>query len=1045
MYKRLTLIAAILFTFELYASDSVEVIVEFFDAPRVRTRGERFAATAEAAREERFSELRRDARGATVKGELRNLVSGAVLDVPRSDLARLAALPYVKSVRIARKLSVPTPVAAAVTPEAEPRMPHVVEIGADKLWARGARGQGVVVAVIDTGIDYRRPELGGCLGPGCRVIGGWNFARNNADPDEGSYHGTPVASIIGGNSAEYVGVAPEVKFLGYAIDSDAGILAAMERAVDPNGDGDLSDRADVMNLSIGTGGEVTERPLGSPSDLWAQAADNATAAGVVVVAATGNLGEGHAISNPAMARTAIAVGLADRSQTAVAGLTSRGPNPGDLTIKPDVTAPGDGAWALVRGGIGQFGGTSGATPHAAGAAALLLSLHPDWTPARVKQALMNTAQPFASDDVLSQGAGMIRVDRAADAAVSVAEPSISLGLYPLPQATWTQTRTLRVTNHGSENATFDVTATEVAGATVTVTPSTVTIPAGGHADLTVRFDITAAATPAPLTFGVGGYVRLSNSNRTLHVPWAVVKAARATIVSDAQLWTTNWLDASGAPMPAWILDPNHNEILVAPGEYDLFAWGEDAASGVARLVWRTKQRIDGDMLINLSTDTARKVTLDARDESGQRPDGASTGGWLDLGGESEPFRLPRFGARTIYVDPLPARARALFVESWYRRDGHELYVVPHAAIGEGTGNVTLAGGGAELVSATGRVYTLPAKRVRAVSLTVVSVPAGVPETVVNQTLQVAQAVERVDDEPFDFTLRMGPDKEPDFGTIVNVDLNRDGPEVLQGTMRVVGGRMVAGNGSSAQYAGSHFVFGRGVAFPLMRFDVQPALSKLLAEATSRGAASELRAFETLTRTTFAPDGSVASDGILAATTTVPGTWRFEVVTSGILTPAVPRRSKATFTLDPARADFVPPLLTSLRVVDELVRLTPGLVRNGGGALVFSAADYAYTFGPTAYRPVRAEATTVEYRPHGTSQWIPLTATQVHEDQDLNGRLGDGIVWRADLSSITRIAAPNQHVDLRIAIADVAGNTATYELERAFSIGPELLPRRRSVR
>jgi subtilisin family serine protease len=1038
-----TFLAAVFTSLQLYASDSVEVMVEFHDEPRVVTaaRDQRFAVAAEAARGETFAQLKRDARGAVITRELRNLITGAVMTVPREQLAELGKLPYVKSVRVARRIVFEPQTSAVATPNAV-LMPHVPEIGADKVWAMGGRGQGVVVAVIDTGIDYTRPELGGCLGPNCRVIGGWNFARNNADPAEGSYHGTPVASIIGGNSAEYVGVAPEVKFLGYAIDSDAGILAAMERAVDPNGDGNFDDRADVMNLSVGTGGEVTDRPIGSPSDLWAMAADNATLAGVVVVAATGNLGEGHAISNPAMAKTAIAVGLADRTQAGVAGLTSRGPNPEDMTIKPDVIAPGDGAWALDRGGFSQFGGTSAATPHAAGAAALLLSLHPDWTPARVKQALMNTAEPFANDDVLSQGAGMIRVDRAAVSEVVAETPSISLGLYPLPQASWTQTRTVRVTNTGSTAATFDVTAANVAGATVTV-PSTLSVPSGGHADLTVRIDLTSAATPAPLTFGVGNYIRLASAQHgTIHIPWAAVKAARATVVSDAALWTMYFYDSTGVPLPAWTLTPNRSEILFAPGEYDLFAWGEDTQAGIARLVWRPKQRLETDTTITLSTTTARKVTIEARDEFGQTPASSSTGGWLMLGNDREPFRLPRFSARTIYIDPLPAGAQAVFTQSWYDAAARKLYVIPHDAIGSGTGNVTLAGGGAELERATTRAYVLPAQRLKGVSLEVRSVPPGVVETLLSHTLQIVSVFERLspEEEVFEFEVLIGPEKQAPFTTIVNVDVGRDGHNVIRGTMRRVGENIVAANGSSVQYAGDHFIFGRGVAWPLLSFNVQPAQSKILGNARSKGAAGEDRAFETIAYATYAPDGSLRSADGLDAPTGTPGTWRFEVVTSGTLTPALPRQSKATFTLDGARADIVPPLLTNVRLVDADGRLASRLEKQQHGAVLFSAADYAYQFGPTEYRPVRAEATSIAYRFHGATEWIPLTATQVAEDTR-----GDGILWRADVSSITNITGPHRFVDLRIAIVDVAGNTATYELEQAFSIGPELLPRRRAVR
>ena len=176
----------------------------------------------------------------------------------------------------------------------------------------------------------------------------------------------------------------------------------------------------------------------------------------------------------------------------------------------------------------------------------------------------------------------------------------------------------------------------------------------------------------------------------------------------------------------------------------------------------------------------------------------------------------------------------------------------------------------------------------------------------------------------------------------------------------------------------------------------------------------------------------------------PGLQSLEVITSGGLTPSMPRQSKATFTLDASRADFVPPVLTSLRLLGSDGRLAARLETGARGSLQFSAADYEYTFLATEYRPFRAEATKLWYRVRGTDGWSPLTLTQLLEDAGTPLRLGEGILFRADVSPLAA-AAGRRIVDLKIELADTAGNTATYELESAFSIGPETSPRRRSVR
>ena len=154
-------------------------------------------------------------------------------------------------------------------------------INADDVWQlkdsldRNITGQGVKVAIIDTGVDYTHPDLGGCFGSGCKVEGGWDFAYNDADPTDGYGHGTHVAGIIAGNG--YIkGVAPGATIYAYKIFDDTGhgagsYEAALEKVADPNGDGDYSDHLDVLNMSLGF--SMFGVPLTNPDDSTALAAD----------------------------------------------------------------------------------------------------------------------------------------------------------------------------------------------------------------------------------------------------------------------------------------------------------------------------------------------------------------------------------------------------------------------------------------------------------------------------------------------------------------------------------------------------------------------------------------------------------------------------------------------------------------------------------------------------------------------------------------------------------------------------------------------------
>src|SRR6185503_6055758 len=123
--------------------------------------------------------------------------------VKREQRDAVAALPYVASVYEERKL---TPL---VTESAK-------HIRADKVWTNpGTRGKGVVVAVIDSGIDYNHIALGEGFGEGHKVIGGWDFVDNDADPMDLYGHGTYVAGIIAGNGGGLLGIAPEASLLAF--------------------------------------------------------------------------------------------------------------------------------------------------------------------------------------------------------------------------------------------------------------------------------------------------------------------------------------------------------------------------------------------------------------------------------------------------------------------------------------------------------------------------------------------------------------------------------------------------------------------------------------------------------------------------------------------------------------------------------------------------------------------------------------------------------------------------------------------------------------
>ncbi|WP_444545017.1 S8 family peptidase [Streptomyces gelaticus] len=393
----------------------------------------------------------------------------------------------------------------------------VPQIGTPAAWKAGYTGKGVKIAVLDTGVDATHPDLKG------QILDTKNFTAS-PDAKDRVGHGTHVSSIAAGTGAKsggkFKGVAPDAKLLeGKVLDDDgfgddAGILAGMEWAV--------AQDADIINLSLGGGDTPEVDPL--------EAAVNKLSAdkGVLFAIAAGNEGDGAGtVGSPGSADAALTVGAVD-DKDQLADFSSRGPRIGDSAIKPDVTAPGVDITAAAAPGsaidqeVGQnppgyltISGTSMATPHVAGAAALLKQQHPEWKYAELKGALTASTKPGAYTP-FEQGTGRIAVDRAIAQTV-VAEPvSVSFGLQQWPHTDDTPvTKKVTYRNLGSSDVTLDlaITATGPKGKPApagffALGADKVTVPAGGTADvpLTVNTKLggTEDGTYSAYVVGTGG-------------------------------------------------------------------------------------------------------------------------------------------------------------------------------------------------------------------------------------------------------------------------------------------------------------------------------------------------------------------------------------------------------------------------------------------------------------------------------------------------------------------------------------------------------------
>ncbi|MFD5825260.1 S8 family serine peptidase [Lentzea sp. NPDC060358] len=357
----------------------------------------------------------------------------------------------------------------------------VPQVGAPAAWQAGHTGAGATVAVLDTGYDPAHPDLAGI------VKGEKDFTGEGIVDTVG--HGTHVASTVAGRGARYTGVAKGADLLVGKVCVAGGcrydaILAGMQWAADSG--------AKVVNMSLGGGpGDGVSDPL--------EIAVNRLSAekGTLFVVAAGNDGQGRTVSSPASADAALAVASVTK-QDVYSRFSQPGPRLGDHAVKPDIAAPGeDVVAARARGTLAdnavdehhaRLTGTSMATPHVAGAAAILSAQHPQWTGAQLKAALMGSATPIDAT-THQQGAGRLDVGRATRQEVVPAEASLNLGVVRWPHDRPAPAKQLTYRNSGTAPVSLRLSTD---GPAFRTNAAEVVVPAGGETSVPVTFDHTAA-------------------------------------------------------------------------------------------------------------------------------------------------------------------------------------------------------------------------------------------------------------------------------------------------------------------------------------------------------------------------------------------------------------------------------------------------------------------------------------------------------------------------------------------------------------------------
>ncbi|MFI6944350.1 S8 family peptidase [Streptomyces sp. NPDC050418] len=535
--------------------------------------------------------------------------------------------------------------------------------GAPEAWKKGLDGKGVKVAVLDTGADATHPDLAG------KVAAAKDFTWDES-PEDFNGHGTHVSSTIAGggqaSGGRYKGVAPGAELInGKVLDGGGSgyiswILDGMEWAA--------AQDADIVSMSLGGAASTGDDPL-------TQAVERLTAdGGPLFVIAAGNEGKPGTVGSPGVAPSALTVGSITK-QGGMSAFSSQGPALTEAAVKPEVTAPGSAIMAARAKGTSEdasgnehyvtMSGTSMATPHVAGAAAILKQKHPDWDAQQLKAALVGSAHAVRDAGVYEQGAGSIDIPDALGAQVQASPAAVSAKFQGAGAEDVTREVTYRNSGTQDVRLRLDVDGSEA----VSLADERVTVPAGGSAKATVRIDASRAAvgthsawieargtdgsrvrTPvgvettadsARLTLKPGA-LRDGVSRAYTHVVWQNVKTGASDIVG----FTTDT-----------------EELTLPKGEYRLLAdvWeyrnaGNGVTTAMSTVSLAERVRLDGDKAVTIDVSDAKPVTIGVDDPAMRQEPGSAQGIVSDPGtgptGILTPVFTGNFTPYTVKSEPM---------------------------------------------------------------------------------------------------------------------------------------------------------------------------------------------------------------------------------------------------------------------------------------------------------------------------------------------------------------------------------------------------------
>lgn len=699
--------------------------------------------------------------------------------------------------------------------------------------------------------------------------------------------------------------------------------------------------------------------------------------------------------------------------------------------------------AKMGGGTLVASGTSMAAPHVAGAVALLLELHPEWTPADVKAALVGSARSIESD-VMGQGGGRIDVYGAAKGGGAIWPAVVTFGRHGRAGA-WTSTRTVRVINRSATAQTFQAGFSTPANVTVTAEPPSFTLGAGGSRDVVLNAAITAEAEEALATLAHGGRITFTSNDIAMQVPWVAVDAARLVLTHELRssiLWSCDRGPGMSPTAPGF-----SHELLVPNSRCDLVAYALADEGGGATLVSKDVRIHDDVELAFTIADAMHEFRVAGVDQNGapigrEFTEKAPYFAMYNL--EFPPESLFRsLSFSTASAEPLHMSAfddgfTVTASEVSFDFPSHRIYAIHHRPVRGVRGPMTVSTLASDLRHA--RVNVLPQRDGTTLNAMIVYMLEGFT---ISMGMNPSAAVQH--GWSGDLYLTEEPAAHIWAGAALHTARAADQVwlDFATPTFRAIDGRIVLSadiHPSPAAYSveegglislgetpasPASFVDTRGTAFAVFPGFAGPVRESLV------GLHSDLQ-YE------LRDDG-----GTLLREGTNGGNIIDDFGRTGAYRATFRTRNGVELALrfDTSLPDHNPPSLSSLRVVGADARVVSRVAAGEAATLAFSVVDITRDTNGVARHSNQLRTPRVSWR-IGSSAWQQLPLTVAFEDVGDPEQLGHfetGVHYRSDLSAITTSTAGN--LELRVELEDTSGNTSTSVMKDVLKVGQ----RRRAVR